>query len=224
MRRPLALLALGFALSLGCGGALNESTAQFKLQEAMDFEDQGAYEQALMAVDAALGLEGLKGAELAEAYTIRGNILNELDRLEEAVSAHQASLALDPDQANVWTNLGVVYRLQGDYESAQESYEKAMALDPTYPELYASLGSVLLYQGDIKGALKILDQGVLLGDDIAVMHSNRAVALAYDGRSKDAAASLVKAERLGYPNGESVLEILNEVQAGGDPMGILAAD
>lgn len=224
MRRSFSLLALGLALSLGCGGAMNESNAQLKLQEAINLEDQGAHEQALFSMDAALELEGLQGAELAEAHTIRGNILNELDRYEEAVEAHRLSLAMDDSQANVWTNLGVVYRLQGDYESAQECYEEAMALDPTYPELYASLGSVLLYQGDIKGALKILDQGVTLGGSIAIMHSNRSVALAYDGRFEEARTALEKGVALGYPNGDSVSGIIAEVEAGGDPMGILPAD
>lgn len=221
MRRPLALLTLGLVLSLGCGGAMNESNAQMKLQEAITLEDQGAHSQALVTIDAALALEGLQGTELAEAHTIRGNILNELDRFEEAVEAHKASLAIDPDQANVWTNLGVVYRLQGDYEGAQECYEKAMALDATYPELYASLGSVLLYQGQIKEALEVLDKGIVLGADIPIMHTNRSVALAYAGRFEEARASLNKGVALGYPNGESVGGIINEIEAGGDPMGIL---
>lgn len=220
MSRTLPSLALAAALALGCGGALDESSAQLKLQEAIDYEDQGAHGQALMAIDAALAVDGLKGAELAEAHTIRGNILNNLDRYEEAVEAHQASLAIDPDQANVWTNLGVVHRLQGDYEAAQECYETAMALDPTYPELYASLGSVLLYQGQVSEALKILDQGVVLGSSIPIMHSNRAVALAYMGRFDEARSSLEKAVSLGYANGESVGGIISEIEEGGDPMGI----
>lgn len=231
MRRSLPLLVVAAALALGCGGgasdpdlselaALTTPSASYELDKAIELEDAGQHEAALTTIDGALTLGQLQGAELAEAHTIRGNILNELDRFEEAVDAHKASLAIDPDQANVWTNLGVVYRLQGDYEGAQECYEKAMALDPTYPELYASLGSVLLYQGQITQALETLDKGIVLGADIPIMHSNRSVALAYAGRFEEARASLQKGVDLGYPNGESVGGIIDEIEAGGDPMGI----
>lgn len=223
MRRSLPALALALALTLGCGGAMNETNALAKFDRAIELEEQGAHEQALLTIDAALALNGLQGVDLAEAHTVRGNILNELDRYEEAVDAHQASLDLDPNQANVWTNLGVVHRLMGDYGAAQECYEKAMALDPTYPEVYASLGSVLLYQGQVSESLKILDQGVSMGSGIAIMHSNRAVALAYAGRFEEARASLKEGVALGYPNEASVRGLIEEIEAGGDPLGIRPA-
>ncbi|MED5372164.1 MAG: tetratricopeptide repeat protein [Myxococcota bacterium] len=192
--------------------------AQDDLNKAISYYNSGSYEQALMHIDAAIDSGTFEQDELADAYTRKGNILNELDRLDEAVSAHKLSLKLNDQDASTWVNLGVVYRLQRDYTAARDCYEKAMALDPDYPELYASLGSVLLYQGDRKESLRVLDEGVKLGPDIAIMHSNRAVALAYNGRYEEAEQALQEAEALGYDNGAGVRALIAEVKAGGDPL------
>lgn len=55
-----------------------------------------------------------------------------------AIKPYEELLKLDPDNAQVHSNLGLLYGRKGDYEMALAHYNRAIALDPFYYSAYAN--------------------------------------------------------------------------------------
>lgn len=86
------------------------------------FFDEKEYEQALYYYR--------KYAETERNQTSLNNIgkvLLELGRLEEAGEAASQALRLEPEESNLYHNLGLIYMYQGRYEEAVRYYEEAAA-------------------------------------------------------------------------------------------------
>ena len=85
------------------------------------------YERALASLDRALVLR----PSFVEAHRSRASVLLSLGREDEAVTAVERALALDPGAASAYQTLGRVYFIGcGDFARAAEYYEKALALNP----------------------------------------------------------------------------------------------
>jgi len=57
-----------------------------------------------------------------------------------------------------WNQLGIAYRLQGQFPKARDAYEHAIHLDPSYPGPYLNLGVLFdLYLWDSKKAQEYYD-------------------------------------------------------------------
>lgn len=63
-------------------------------------------------------------------YTL-GNAYFDAQRYADARGAYGKAVALDPGFADAYTNLGLVYRIEGNLEAAIAQYEKALAIAPT---------------------------------------------------------------------------------------------
>jgi tetratricopeptide (TPR) repeat protein len=59
-----------------------------------------------------------------------GNALNEQGKLEEAIEAYNKALAIMPDYAEAYNNMGVSLQEQGKLEEAIEAYNKALTIKP----------------------------------------------------------------------------------------------
>jgi tetratricopeptide (TPR) repeat protein len=60
----------------------------------------------------------------------RGQALLELGRYPEALASYENVIALDPNFADVWNNLGAVQVLLDRNAEAVASFDKALAIDP----------------------------------------------------------------------------------------------
>ena len=72
-----------------------------------------------------------------------GIYLAAFERFKEAHKAFDEALALRPNDALTWINLGNLYDQEGKYEESQHAYEKALALEPDNLRAHYNLG--LLY-------------------------------------------------------------------------------
>jgi len=64
------------------------------------------------------------------AYLNMGNILDEMQRFDEAVDAYQKAIAISPKDAAAYFNMGIAYKHAGKPELAIFSWKKASELNP----------------------------------------------------------------------------------------------
>ena len=72
-----------------------------------------------------------------------GIALQEQGKLEEAIEAYNKALAIKPDYAEAYNNMGNALQEQGKLEEAIEAYNKALAIKPDYAEAYNNMGNAL---------------------------------------------------------------------------------
>ena len=69
-----------------------------------------------------------------------------MERTEEAIAEINKALALRPDSAETYSNLGNVLLQNGEIDEAIASYKKSLAIDPLNPNIHYNLGNVMLHQ------------------------------------------------------------------------------
>jgi len=89
-----------------------------------------------------------------EAYNVKGRVLLEMERHDEAITAFERAVELDGDNLYAMNNLGYAMILKGQFEAAREPLEKARDLAsgeaPGY--LFNNLGIALEKTGDLTAA------------------------------------------------------------------------
>lgn len=83
--------------------------------------------------------------QLADVYFERRTVGG---RLEKAIRAREAAVALDPGQESDWQNLGRAYMALGDAGRAIRFFEHAIDLEPGYGAPYLELGRAYARIGD----------------------------------------------------------------------------
>jgi len=121
-----------------------------------------------------------------EAYALylQGRHFHNLGTVESSQQAEtllKQALAIDPDFAPAWTELGSVYRRQAAIfglrpideanELARHAIQKALAIDPQYGRAYAALAEVeMYYDRDFTAASQHLQQALALNPgDAAIL-------------------------------------------------------
>jgi len=90
-----------------------------------------------------------------EAWIQLGNLYFDSENFEKAINAYQKSLALKPDNANVLTDMGVMYRRSGKPVEAIKAFDKAIAVDPRHEVSRFNKGIVLMHDlNDLAGAVR----------------------------------------------------------------------
>ena len=89
------------------------------------------------------------------AWAELGNIYFDTNQPQEAIGAYSKYLALKPDNADVRTDMGIMYRKLGDFDRAIKEFRTAAQNDPKHVNSRYNIGIVLLHdKQDIKGAIK----------------------------------------------------------------------
>ncbi len=84
-----------------------------------------------------------------------GNLYFDTDQPKEAIDAYSRYLAVKPDNADVRTDMGIMYRKLGQFDRAIEEFKKAAQSDPKHANSRYNTGLVLLHdKGDMKDAIK----------------------------------------------------------------------
>ena len=117
-------------------------------------------------------------------------------RLTEAEEFYQAVLELDPGQAVVHFNLGIVLRHQGRLVDAAKAYGRALELQPEFPEAENNLGTVLASLGRLDESVSVLERLLERKPDFANAWNNLGGALKDLGRARDAIRCFERANRL----------------------------
>lgn len=128
----------------------------------------GRFPEALERSDRALALDTGHPWILSN----RGNILGDLERVDEALNAYDASLSARPQsdtsgRAMVWTQRGNLLQKAGRHKDAEQSYAQALSIRPDDPQIWfnraineEALASAEWNAGQRKAAKKHLEQAV----------------------------------------------------------------
>ena len=97
----------------------------------------------------------IAGDPVAEdAYLNLGALLEERDRLQEALEVYLDGAARCPSSALLRFNGGVVFQLLSAYRAAEASYLAALALDPTLADAHHNLTLIYLELGEEQRAIR----------------------------------------------------------------------
>jgi serine/threonine protein kinase/Flp pilus assembly protein TadD len=114
----------------------------------------------------------------------------------EAIRFYQAALALRPQSAAVYNNLGNVWHDHGKLEEAEAAYRKAIELNPDCAIHYCNLGGVWRARGNLADAEATHRKAIELGPDRAIYRCNLGSILGEQGRLDEAITEFREAIRL----------------------------
>ncbi|OZH54336.1 hypothetical protein AFK68_11600 [Hydrocoleum sp. CS-953] len=78
----------------------------------------------------------------AKAYKIRGNSLQALGKLKEALDSYNKALEIKPDFGEVYANIGTIFAQQKQWEQAIQNYRRAIAIKPYFAGAYRNLAKI----------------------------------------------------------------------------------
>ncbi|MBI5590346.1 MAG: tetratricopeptide repeat protein [Deltaproteobacteria bacterium] len=88
-----------------------------------------------------------------------GNLCFDANLPEKAITAYEKALALNPDNADVLTDLGVMYRKAGKFDKAIQNFDKAVSVDPKHEIARFNKGIVLMHDlNNPKGAIQAWEE------------------------------------------------------------------
>ena len=93
------------------------------------------------------------------AWVELGNLYFDTDQPKEAIDAYSRYLAVKPDNPDVRTDMGIMYRRLGQFDRALEEFRKAAQTDPKHVNSRYNIGLVLLHdKQDMQGAIKAWEE------------------------------------------------------------------
>lgn len=115
-----------------------------------------------------------------------GAALQKSGQAGEAITAYEASLALDPSYFYAHVSLGNLFCEQGRDPAAISHFQEALRLEPRLPKACVNLGIALFRTGRTAEAITQLERGVVLDPGSADAHYNLGTALTLSGRAVEA--------------------------------------
>ncbi|MDR1350790.1 MAG: tetratricopeptide repeat protein, partial [Zoogloeaceae bacterium] len=135
---PRSLLRLVTGMALCAAITLPVAFAADNLAEIQNLMRQGQFSQALANVDAYLA----NHPRDAQGRFMKGLILTELKRPNEAVAIFTKLSEDYPELPEPYNNLAVLYAQQKQYDRARSALEMAIRTHPSYAIAYENLGDI----------------------------------------------------------------------------------
>lgn len=99
-----------------------------------------------------------KKSVLAMFYNNKGADAFVANSYTRAYRYFRAAAKVDPKLQQTWTNLGVLYRMQGDFEQAERTYEHALSLDSENLTVWENLAILYRYQNKEEKAAELFSK------------------------------------------------------------------
>ena len=119
-----------------------------------------------------------------------GVTLKKQGKLSEAIEAYNKALAIDPQYAEAYCNLGNALKDQDKLNEAIAAYNKVLAIKPEHAEAYNNMGVALKNQGKLAEAIASIKHALSLKPDFADAHYNMGAALKEQGKLEEAIEAL----------------------------------
>lgn len=131
------------------------------------------------------------------------------NQFPEAIDAFQKALAKDPEQPNIWANLGDAQSKTNQIDKAIESFQKAIALKPDDPGLHQNLGVIYGKAGKTTEATEEFKKAAEMNPAGAgaVNYFNLGATMVNSGKSAEAAEAFKKAIEVDPSYAEAYYEL-----------------
>lgn len=162
-----------------------------RLKEAVALHQQGHLAQAKAIYTSLLDEDGAN----ADAWHLLGMVAYQEKNYPLASDLIHKAIAINPNMAGYYSNLGLVLRELGQFESALASYQKSLAVRPDVAETYNNQGIVYAAMRQYKEAIESYDLAIRFKPDFAPAFYNRGNTLFQIRKLLAAIASFDKAIR-----------------------------
>ena len=152
-------------------------------------------------------LKNTKDRHYLNYFLIKGNILNSLNKSEEAIQTYKKVLEFDKNIEQALVNIGSVYINSNNSEKAIPYLLKATNLNPRYAPSYVNLGNAYYSIGDKKRALKAFAKAEKLDPSVSAALSSKAAAQMDSGKKENATFSLIEAIQKDPYNGNAYINL-----------------
>jgi tetratricopeptide (TPR) repeat protein len=125
---------------------------------------------------------------LASNEMVKGNV-------DRALQIFSELIAIDPNNAGVYNQIGYYYAWRGDYDKAMENLRKYQFMAPDQANPYDSLGEVQAFSGHYAEAIANLNRALALKPDFFESYGHLGVAYEGMGDSPKAIESYLRAAR-----------------------------
>jgi len=109
---------------------------------------------------------------LAHAYIVEaeksGTAEERTEWLRKAELLAREATEIDPEHTNAYQNLGIIWRMRGDFDKARRFFEKCLEIDSDYILAYGALGGLLQKSGDPAGAIRYYKKRIELQPSEAI--------------------------------------------------------
>lgn len=106
------------------------------------------------------------------SWKILGVSLTSLGEIHEALIVSEKALELDPADAEIYTNIGGLYRAMGQLEKAEASLRLALELRPYSAESHSNLGVILKDLGSRQDAMRCFEKAIALEPNSPQAYNN----------------------------------------------------
>ena len=113
---------------------------------------------------AIVALRDMLRVDRADIYarSVLGNLYARTGDRSSAISEFRALVAIHPDHAETWFNLGFLHDQHDELEDAERCFRRAVALTPSLDRAWYGLGLVLIRQGRLQEAIVTLQRNIKL--------------------------------------------------------------
>ena len=126
----------------------------------------------------------------AKSKGIKGT---DFDQLEQRLNDASKALAIKPDYAKAFYNMGTVLQKQNKLEEAIEAYNKALVSKPDYADAYYNMGIALQQKNKLEEAIEVYNKALAIKPDYASAYFNMGNALKSQGKLEEAIVAFSKA-------------------------------
>ncbi len=170
---------------MAAGGSARQETLEQTLQRALDLHGNGD-----LAAAVPLYEQVLQGdPDNPDALHLSGVAAHQSGTPEIAEVRITRAIALMPDYAEAYCNLGNALQDLGRFDEAADRYREAIAIVPDFAEAHGNLGNALKQLGQRDGALASYRMAVQCNPEFAGAHGNLGDLYLDLGRLEDAVAS-----------------------------------
>ena len=120
------------------------------------------------------------------AHKNLGSELEKQGKFDEAIDHYQATLQINPKDAQAYYDWGIALAAQKKWAEAVAQYERALEIRPDYFEAHNNLGYALINQGNPDEAIKHFERALQINPNHARAHLNLGNVLAAQGRLPEA--------------------------------------